>query len=230
VRGCDVRANGEGVRFTAVITDRKTGVGRTVPDVFLPMFGQHNVQNALAALAVAGAVGIDDQIVRRAFAAFRGVNRRFTRAGEVHGIVVIDDYAHHPVEIAAVLAAARTVTKGQLIAVVQPHRYSRLQNLFEGFCSCFNDADAVIVTDVYPAGEEPIQGIDRDALVDGLRSHGHRRVIALTDWGDLAHIVTNLANAGDYVVCLGAGNITQWAHALPAEIAGLHRDRAGAAA
>ena len=108
--------------------------------------------------------------MRRAFAGFRGVNRRFTRAGEVHGIVVIDDYAHHPVEIAAVLAAARTVTKGQVIAVVQPHRYSRLQNLFEGFCSCFNDADAVIVADVYPAGEEPIQGIDRDALVDGLRT------------------------------------------------------------
>jgi UDP-N-acetylmuramate--alanine ligase len=230
VRGCDVRANGEGVRFTAVITDRKTGTGRTVPDLFLPMFGQHNVQNALAALAVAGAVGIDDQVVRRAFAAFRGVNRRFTRAGEVHGLVVIDDYAHHPVEIAAVLAAARTVTKGQVIAVVQPHRYSRLQNLFEGFCSCFNDADAVIVADVYPAGEEPIQGIDRDALVNGLRTHGHRRVIPLADRCDLARTVADLANAGDYVVCLGAGNITQWAHALPAEIAALDRDRAGAAA
>jgi UDP-N-acetylmuramate--alanine ligase len=230
MRGVDVRANGEGVRFTAVITDRKTGAGRTVPDVFLPMFGQHNVQNALAALAVAGAVGIDDQVVRRAFEGFRGVNRRFTRAGEVHGIVVIDDYAHHPVEIAAVLAAARTVTKGQVIAVVQPHRYSRLQNLFEGFCSCFNDADAVIVADVYPAGEEPIQGIDRDALVNGLRTHGHRRVIPLADRRDLARLVADLADAGDYVVCLGAGNITQWAHALAAEIAALDRDRAGAAA
>ncbi|MGZ9033228.1 MAG: UDP-N-acetylmuramate--L-alanine ligase, partial [Rhodospirillales bacterium] len=164
VRGLDVRANGEGVRFTAVITDRKTGIRRTVPDLFLPMFGQHNVQNALAALAVAAAVGIDANVVRRAFNAFGGVNRRFTRAGEADGIVVIDDYAHHPVEIAAVLAAARTVTMGQVIAVVQPHRYSRLQNLFEGFCSCFNDADAVIVADVYAAGEEPIDGVDRDAL------------------------------------------------------------------
>ena len=230
VRGLDVRANGEGVRFTAVITDRKTGIRRTVPDLFLPMFGQHNVQNALAALAVAGAVGIDDNVVRRAFDAFGGVNRRFTRAGEVDGIVVIDDYAHHPVEIAAVLAAARTVTMGQVIAVVQPHRYSRLQNLFEGFCSCFNDADAVIVADVYAAGEEPIDGIDRDALVDGLRMHGHRQVIPLADRGELARTVADLANAGDFVVCLGAGNITQWAHALPAEIAGLRRRHAGAAA
>jgi UDP-N-acetylmuramate--alanine ligase len=122
------------------------------------------------------------------------------------------------------------VTKGQVIAVVQPHRYSRLQNLFEGFCSCFNDADAVIVADVYPAGEEPIQGIDRDALVNGLRTHGHRRVIPLADRRDLARLVADLADAGDYVVCLGAGNITQWAHALAAEIAALDRDRAGAAA
>ena len=230
VRGLDVRANGEGVRFTAVITDRKAGIRRTVPDLFLPMFGQHNVQNALAALAVAGAVGIDDNVVRRAFNAFGGVNRRFTRAGEADGIVVIDDYAHHPVEIAAVLAAARTVTMGQVIAVVQPHRYSRLQNLFEGFCSCFNDADAVIVADVYAAGEEPIDGVDRDALVEGLRMHGHRQVIPLVDRAELASTVADLANVGDYVVCVGAGNITQWAHALPAEIAALRREPAGAAA
>ncbi len=230
VRGLDVRANGEGVRFTAVIADRKTGIRRTVPELFLPMFGQHNVQNALAALAVAGAVGIDDNVVRRAFNAFGGVNRRFTRAGEADGVVVIDDYAHHPVEIAAVLAAARTVTRGQVIAVVQPHRYSRLQNLFEGFCSCFNDADAVIVADVYAAGEEPIGGVDSDALVEGLRMHGHRQVIRLAHRGELASTVADLANAGDYVVCLGAGNITQWAHALPAEIAALRREPAGAAA
>jgi UDP-N-acetylmuramate--alanine ligase len=230
VRGVDVRANGEGVRFTAIITDRKSGAARTVPDLFLPMFGKHNVQNALAALAVAGAVGIDDQVVRRAFDAFGGVNRRFTRAGEVDGIVVIDDYAHHPVEIAAVLAAARTVTHGQVIAVVQPHRYSRLRNLFEGFCSCFNDADAVIVADIYPAGEEPIEGVDRDTLVNGLRTHGHRQVIPLANRAELAPTVADLAHAGDFIVCVGAGNITQWAHALPVEIAALRRGRAGAAA
>ena len=230
VRGLDVRANGEGARFTAVITDRKTGAQSIVPDLFLPMFGQHNVQNALAALAVAGAVGIDHKVVRRALKAFGGVNRRFTRVGEVDGIVVIDDYAHHPVEIAAVLAAARTVAPGRVIAVVQPHRYSRLRNLFEGFCSCFNDADAVIVADVYPAGEEPIEGVHRDALVNGLRTHGHRQVIPLADRAELALAVARIADAGDYVVCLGAGNITQWAHALAAEVMALRRDRAGAAA
>ena len=169
-------------------------------------------------------------MVRRAFDAFGGVNRRFTRVGEVDGIVVIDDYAHHPVEIAAVLAAARTVTRGQVIAVVQPHRYSRLRNLFEGFCSCFNDADAVIVADIYAAGEEPIEGVDRDALVDGLRTHGHRQVIPLADRAELARTVADLAHAGDFIVCLGAGNITQWAHALPVEIAALRRGRAGATA
>jgi UDP-N-acetylmuramate--alanine ligase len=230
VRGIDVRANGEGVRFTAVITDRKSGASRTLADLFLPMFGQHNVQNALAALAVAGAVGIEDAVFRRALGSFGGVNRRFTRCGEIDGIIVIDDYAHHPVEIAAVLAAARTVTRGQVLAVVQPHRYSRLANLFEGFCSCFNDADAVIVADVYAAGEEPIEGISRDALVDGLRVHGHRQVIPLADRADLARLVSETANAGDLVVCLGAGNITQWAHALPAEVADVRRSATGAAA
>lgn len=230
VRGTDVHANGEGVRFTAVVSDRKTGASRTVPELFLPMFGRHNVQNALAALAVAGAVGIDDATVARAFASFGGVNRRFTRCGDVDGITVIDDYGHHPVEIAAVLEAARTVGSGQVIAVVQPHRYSRLASLFEGFCSCFNDADAVIVADVYAAGEEPVEGISRDALVDGLRSRGHRQVIPLAGREELAQVVSALASAGDLVVCLGAGNITQWAHALPGEIAEWRRQCAGAAA
>lgn len=230
VRGIDVRANGDGVRFSAVIRDRKSGACRTVPDLFLPMFGRHNVQNALAALAVAGAVGIDDAMFSRALGAFGGVNRRFTRAGEVDGIVIIDDYGHHPVEIAAVLAAARTVSKRQVIAVVQPHRYSRLASLFEDFCSCFNDADVVIVADVYPAGEEPIKGIDRDALVDGLRARGHRQVIPLEDRAQLARTVSDLARPDDLVVCLGAGNITQWAHALAAEIAAVRADEKGAAA
>jgi UDP-N-acetylmuramate--alanine ligase len=230
VRGINVETGADGARFEAVIADRKTGETRAIDGLFLPMFGRHNVQNALAALAVADALEIDPAIVRKAFATFAGVGRRFTKTGEVGGVQVIDDYGHHPVEIAAVLAAARTVAAGQVIAVVQPHRYSRLHSLFEEFCSCFNDADAVIVADVYPAGEEPIPGVDRDALVDGLRSHGHRRVEALADRGELARMVDGLARSGDLVVCLGAGSISQWAQALPEELAGLRHSGTGAAA
>jgi UDP-N-acetylmuramate--alanine ligase len=223
VRGSDLQATAEGARFNAVITDRKTGEATTVENIFLPMFGRHNVQNALAALAVANSIGIDPEVVKTAFAGFGGVNRRFTKTGEVDGITVVDDYGHHPVEIAAVLAAARGVTQNQVIAVVQPHRYSRLKSLFDGFCSCFNDADTVIVADVYPAGEEPIEGYDRDALVEGLRAHGHRHVVPLAERGELARRVSDLARPGDFVVCLGAGNITQWAHALPEELAEVRR-------
>jgi UDP-N-acetylmuramate--alanine ligase len=219
VRGVDLDPSRDGIRFAAVITDRKTGAVRTLRELFLPMFGQHNVLNALAAVAIAGEMGIDDAVVRKALAAFAGVNRRFTKTGEAGGITVIDDYAHHPVEIAAVLAAARSIASGRVIAVVQPHRYSRLRDLFEGFCACFNDADAVVVADVYPAGEPPLPGVDRDALVEGLRTHGHRRVLALADAAELATVVERLAAAGDLVVCLGAGSISQWAHALPVELA-----------
>jgi UDP-N-acetylmuramate--alanine ligase len=166
-------------------------------------------------------------VLRRGLAEFEGVNRRFTRAGEVDGISVIDDYGHHPVEIAAVLAAARTASRGQIIAVVQPHRYTRLRDLFEEFCSCFNDADAVVVADVYPAGEDPIEGVSREALVDGLRAHGHRQAVPLSDPKELAATVNKLARPGDMVVCLGAGNVTQWAHALPAELERLRRHRDG---
>ncbi len=228
VRATDLQLTASGVRFTAVITDRKTGQADTVSDLFLPMFGRHNVQNALAALAVAHFIGIDDEVVKAAFAGFGGVNRRFTKTGEVDGITVIDDYGHHPVEIAAVLAAARGVTASQVIAVVQPHRYSRLKSLFDGFCSCFNDADTVVVADVYPAGEEPLDGIHRDALVEGLRAHGHRHVVPLAERGELARLISDIARPGDYVVCLGAGNITQWAHALPEELTE-YRKRGGTA-
>ncbi len=221
VRAAELRSTADGMRFDAVLTDRKSGQARTIADLFLPMFGRHNVQNALAALAVAQTIGIEDDIVRRAFAGFGGVNRRFTRTGEVDGVTIVDDYGHHPVEIGAVLEAARAVGQGQVIAVVQPHRYSRLQSLFDGFCACFNDADAVVVADVYAAGEDPIEGIGRDALVEGLRAHGHRQVLPLAERGDLARIVADLARPGDLVVCLGAGNITQWAHALPDELAEL---------
>jgi len=185
------------------------------------MHGRHNVQNALAAIAVAVEMGIDEQVLSRALAEFEGVKRRFTKTGEVAGITVIDDYGHHPVEIAAVLSAAREASGGQVIAVVQPHRYTRLRDLFDDFCTCFNDADAVVVADVYGAGEEPIEGADRDTLVEGLRRHGHHHVEALEAPDALAAIVRGLAGPGDLVVCLGAGSITHWANALPAELAAL---------
>ncbi len=215
VRGINLEFGADGVRFDAVITDRATGASRTVERLHLPMYGRHNAQNALAAIAIANEMDIDDDVLRAALAGFEGVNRRFTRTGEVGGVTVIDDYAHHPVEIAAVLGAARTAGSGQVIAVVQPHRYSRLRDLFEEFCACFNDADAVLVSEVYPAGEAPIEGFDREALVDGLRAHGHRRVIALPDPEDLAGLIHDLAGPGDFVVCLGAGSVTTWAQALP---------------
>jgi UDP-N-acetylmuramate--alanine ligase len=194
------------------------------------MYGRHNAQNALAAIASATEMDIDDHVLRAALAGFEGVNRRFTRTGEVGGVTVIDDYAHHPVEIAAVLGAARTAGSGQIIAVVQPHRYSRLRDLFEDFCACFNDADAVLVSEVYPAGEAPIEGFDREALVDGLRAHGHRRVIALPDPDDLAGLIHELAGPGDFVVCLGAGSVTTWAHALPDALRRLGQGQPGGGA
>ena len=149
------------------------------------------------------------------------MKRRFTKTGEWNGVTVVDDYGHHPVEIAAVLKAARDSTKGQVIAVVQPHRYTRLQSLFEEFCTCFNDADTVVVADIYAAGEDPIPGIDRDSFVLGLRAHGHREVIPLEGPEKLASLVRDIAKKDDFVVCLGAGNITQWAYALPGELKAL---------
>ena len=218
VRGVNVVAGPDGCRYDIHISDRKSGRKQTLEGVFLPMLGIHNVENSLAATAIAFEMGIDEAALRLAFAGFKGVNRRFTRIGEADGIVVIDDYGHHPVEIAAVLKAARTATKGQVIAVVQPHRYTRLHDLFESFCTCFNDADAVVVADVYAAGEPPIAGADRDSLVEGLRRRGHREVIALADPRKLAETVSPLAKSGDLIVCLGAGTITAWAHALPGEL------------
>jgi UDP-N-acetylmuramate--alanine ligase len=184
----------------------------------LPMLGQHNVQNALAAIAVGIEMDIDEGTIRSALAGFKGVKRRFTRVGEANGIQVIDDYGHHPVEIAAVLKAARQAGARDVIAVVQPHRYSRLKQLFEDFCQCMNDAGTVIVADVYAAGEQKIEGFDRDALVDGLRSHGHRSVVPLPGPDSLPEMINAIAKPGDYVVCLGAGNITTWAATLPEKL------------
>jgi UDP-N-acetylmuramate--alanine ligase len=217
----DLTPMGGGSTFKVVMRDRKTGDAHEISDITLPMPGRHNASNATAAIAVAHQLGLSDDAIREALAGFGGVKRRFTKTGEAGGITVIDDYGHHPVEIAAVLKAARESTNGKIVAVVQPHRYTRLQSLFEEFCTCFNDADAVVVAEVYPAGEVPIEGIDRDHFVTGLRAHGHREVIPLPKAGDLAGIVKGLAKSGDLVVCLGAGNITQWAYALPGELKAL---------
>jgi UDP-N-acetylmuramate--alanine ligase len=208
-------------RFSVQFRDHDGRTIHAIRDLKLPMPGRHNALNATAAVAVARELKISDDAIRKALASFAGVRRRFTRAGEWNGVIIIDDYGHHPVEIAAVLKAARESTNGQVIAVVQPHRYTRLQSLFEPFSTCFNDADAVIVAEVYPAGEAPIEGIDRDHLVTAIRGRGHRQVIALRGQRELAGIVKGLARPGDYVVCLGAGNITQWAYALAGELKAL---------
>ena len=226
----DVRAVGlemspAGCEFDVQISDRAEDTVRTLPAVRLPMLGRHNAQNALAAIAVATEMRIDDQVICAALADFAGVKRRFTRTGEAGGVTVIDDYGHHPVEISAVLSAARTSCRGRVIAVVQPHRYSRLDSLFEDFCTCFNDADTVIVADVYAAGEAPIENIDRDALVAGLRHHGHRSVLPLDDPEDLAAIVHAHSRPGDLVICLGAGTVTNWAQALPGALAAMEAGR-----
>ncbi|WP_209597786.1 UDP-N-acetylmuramate--L-alanine ligase [Ruegeria sp. HKCCSP351] len=181
----------------------------------LPMPGDHNVSNALSAAAVARHLGMKAAEIRDALANFGGVNRRFTKVGEIDGVTIIDDYGHHPVEIAAVLKAARQATEGRVIAVHQPHRYSRLSNLFDDFCTCFNDADVVAIAEVFAAGEDPIEGASRDDLVQGLIRHGHRHARALLDEDDLERLVREQARPGDMVVCLGAGTISAWANGLP---------------
>ena len=227
VRAERVVADRLGATFEVVLTDRTRNRSRKTGPFRLPMLGHHNVQNALAAVAVGSEMMIDDDTLRSAFAAFRGVKRRFTKTGEAGGITVIDDYGHHPVEIAAVLKAARQAGARDVVAIVQPHRYTRLHSLFNEFCACMNDAGTVIVADVYPAGEAPIPGVTRDALVDGLRARGHRSVVPLPSPDLLAEMIVAIAKPGDFVVCLGAGNITQWAAALPTELTALQNARRG---
>ena len=221
IRAVNIRLGGDGSHFDVVVTDRMSREERTIPKLFLPMFGDHNVQNSLTAVAVAEELGLGDEVVRATLRNFRGVRRRFTKTGEWNGVSIIDDYGHHPVEIAAVLKAARAIVGGRVIAVVQPHRYTRLADLFDGFCTCFNDADTVLVADVYAAGEVPIAGINREALVAGLGAHGHRDARALAGAEALAPTIHELTRPGDMVVCLGAGSITYWANSLPAELAEL---------
>ncbi|MGP3722848.1 UDP-N-acetylmuramate--L-alanine ligase [Cereibacter sphaeroides] len=196
------------------------GTGHVIEGMSLPMPGDHNVSNALAAVAVARHLGMKKDEIREALAAFGGVNRRFTKVGEVGGVTIIDDYGHHPVEIAAVLKAARQAVKGRVIAVHQPHRYSRLHSLFDDFCTCFNEADVVAIAEVYAAGEDPIPGAGRDDLVAGLIAHGHRHARAILCEDDLERLVREQARPGDMVVCLGAGTISAWANNLPARLMG----------
>ncbi|MBW4960481.1 UDP-N-acetylmuramate--L-alanine ligase [Sulfitobacter sp. CW3] len=197
-----------------------------IKDCTLPMPGDHNVSNALAAVAVSRHLGMKVDEIRAALAGFGGVNRRFTKVGEVDGVTIIDDYGHHPVEITAVLKAARQATEGRVIAVHQPHRYSRLHHHFEEFCACFNDADVVGIAEVYAAGEDPIEGASRDDLVAGLIRHGHRHARAVQDEDDLARLVLEQAGPGDMVVCLGAGTISAWANGLPAALEAIKKGTA----
>ena len=206
-------------RFNVLIRDRKSGSATYIEDVVMPMPGHHNALNATAAIALAMELKVPVETIRTALKTFGGVKRRFTRTGDWHGAAIFDDYGHHPVEIAAVLRAARASTRHKVIAIVQPHRFTRLHSLFNDFATCFNDADAVVVADVYAAGELPIEGVDRDHLVAAIKAHGHRHVVPLEAPSALAGIVRQLAGDGDYVVCLGAGNITQWAYALPGDLA-----------
>ena len=219
VRAVNIRSNHDNMLFDIQLSDRLMGTAEKISDISFPMLGTHNVQNALAAISVALEMGIESEIIREALANFKGVGRRFDIKGCAHGITVIDDYGHHPVEIKAALNAGRMKANGgKLIAVVQPHRYTRLRDLFDDFCSCFNDADTVIVADVYAAGEQPLDGFGKDDLVSGLQAHGHRNVFALSAPEALASLVADQAADGDIIMCLGAGTITNWAGSLPDEL------------
>ncbi len=219
VRAVNIRPDAEGSTYDVVIA--YDGHDVTLKDVRLPMPGRHNVQNSLAALAIAQEMKMPVPLMKKALAGFGGVKRRFTKTGEANGVSVIDDYGHHPVEIAAVLRAARDVvagTDGRIVVVMQPHRYTRLSILFDQFCTCFNDADTVIVADVYAAGEDMIEGADKASLAEGIRRHGHRDVRELPGPDALAGMVADVARSGDFVICLGAGDVTKWAYALPGQL------------
>jgi UDP-N-acetylmuramate--alanine ligase len=217
VRAEKITMGPDGARFDVVIRPLQ-GEPVRMENLHMPMAGMHNVLNALAAIAVARELSVSPEAIAAGLTGFGGVKRRFTTTGTSGGVRVIDDYGHHPVEISSVLKAARAVTNGRVVAVVQPHRYSRLKDLFEDFCACFSDADVVIVADIYAAGEAPLEGASREALVDGLRRYGHRRALPLSGPEDLARLVLQETQDGDLVVCLGAGDITSWAYALPEQL------------
>ncbi len=221
IRAVNVRSSAEGEIFDLEIAARAGEQTRVIKDVLLSMHGLHNVRNALAAIAIAQELKLDDKILIETLTNFEGIKRRFTKTGIVGGITVIDDYGHHPVEIEATLKAARAAQShsgGKVIAVVQPHRYTRVHDLFKEFCTCFNDANTVIIADIYSAGEEPIEGISADSLAEGLQRAGHRHVLRLSSHDVLAEMVADVARSGDMVVCLGAGSISKWAYALPEQL------------
>ncbi len=222
VHASNIRPDGLGSVFDVAFAPwLNKGKELILRDIHLSMPGRHNVQNSLVALAIAAEMGVAAPVMKKALSGFAGVKRRFTKTGEAAGVTVIDDYAHHPVEIETVLKTARIAVAGgggRVIAVMQPHRYSRLHDLFEDFCTCFNEADTVLIADVYAAGEAPVENINREALVEGLRRHGHRHVLPLGHKDDLAKRIAAMAGPGDYVVCLGAGDITSWAYALPGQL------------
>ena len=218
VRAVNLRFENGSALFDVLLNNEDEG--SKIEGCVLPMPGDHNVSNALSAIAVARHLGMKKDEIREALAGFAGVNRRFTKVAEVNGVTIIDDYGHHPVEIAAVLRASRQSTKGRVIAVHQPHRYSRLSSLFEDFCTCFNEADVVAISEVYAAGEDPIPAASRDDLVAGLIAHGHRHARAVMDEADLERLFREQARPGDIFVCLGAGTISAWANALPAKLVG----------
>jgi UDP-N-acetylmuramate--alanine ligase len=220
IRLAAVRSNGGSMHVDAVLGGEVEGGARALVDLTLAVPGHYNALNAMAAIAVATEAGIDDATIREALASFHGVKRRFTRTGVWNGVSIYDDYAHHPAEISAVLGAARAATAGRVIAIVQPHRYSRLKSLFDEFCGCFAQSDAVIVTPVYSAGEEP-NGVDRDKLIAGVRLRGHRQVMPVDGEEGLTGLIASMAKPGDLVIGLGAGTITEWANALPARLATL---------
>ncbi len=223
VRATNVDFSEGASHFDAVLVDRLKGTTQRLDGLSLPMPGQHNVQNSLAAIAVAHELGIGLDTIKAALGRFGGVKRRFTRVGEWNGVAIIDDYAHNPFKIAAALKAARQAYAGPIIAIVQPHRFTRLRDTFEQFCTSLNDADVAIIAPVYPAGEQPIDGFDRDSFADGLRAHGHRNVLTIDGPDDLPSLLAERAKAGGAVVCLGAGSITQWAAGLEAALKGGRR-------
>jgi UDP-N-acetylmuramate--alanine ligase len=214
----NVRMEGTKSIFDVEIRRRRTGRVFNFNDLTLPMPGRHNISNATAAIAVANRLGIPEEAIRKGLAAFGGVKRRFTLTGSWNGVSVFDDYGHHPVEITAVLRAAREACEGRIIAIHQPHRFSRLSSLFEDFANCFNDADTILLAPVYSAGEEPIDGIDSETLVSRIRASGHRDARHISSPSEIAPIIAGIAKPGDFVVLLGAGNITQWAATLPKEL------------
>ncbi len=220
VRFTRLRVDGAVSRFDVVIRNRKTGKETAITDLRLPMPGRHNVANATAAIAVAHELGLSPDDIRKGLSSFGGVKRRFTLTGSWNGIHIFDDYGHHPVEIKAVLRAARDSTPGRVIAIAQPHRFTRLRDLFDEFSACFNDADTVLVAPVYPAGEDAIDGVNSEALAARIRAGGHRDARYIEGPQTIAPVVRGLAKAGDFVVFLGAGSITQWAYALPKELGG----------